>query len=1014
MGLTEKARGRAARPARDAGFTLIEALVAMLITAVVGASFMMALRVAQRDAHALPDRAAQWNATLDVQQALIRDVGRGSRIEVAEDQHLTIYGVYEQTADTTDDLRCIKRDYVVDPTAQTLSVTTTWLGSAKCVTTGAEESKTELLLSYYTGTHTFTYKGESGRTKTTPVEDLASIKLVHWDLETHLPGLIEPQTLGSSQAFEGRAEVTGCAEGTDCAIESVSAPVLELNTAVEGYDQPSVRWSNTSSVTTGYAVYRTVWTTGAASDSKLRLVAQIANPATTTWTDTTLTAGQTASYVVAALDAAGREAMSNSVVTGLRPGKAAAPTATGSTTSIAVTWAAVSGATSYDVYRDGSLVRTGLTNRTFTDSTAAYGWGSSGYGHDHPYRVVAVNTWEQRWTTGIRGSDVAPLGTNVSASFQMKGARAYSSLSAGAVTAPLTPDVTADPNANASNSITWTPSTSWTGNGGTPATSRTITWDLQGRETSEGWADLTSRNASATTYTHTGRTLGDRTLYRARSCNDSGCSPWSDGTANALQRPPVPGCTVTDLTTRQAKVTVVPADMASYATEYDATGGTAAPGNAVTWTGGALQTEKTADKLRADKDQDFKVRTRNASSAFGGWSDWGPCTTKTTQALWMTTTGRAEWVGTLAQTTRTISVKVTSGNATVRTPTLARRDGSTPLAGEDSGAGRACNPASTTQCTADNTWYWDPLADNKTYRVTATVTDGVNDLTDTLDVATVVIDDPIASTDSITTRSVRVSFTAGNGLAAESSIKFGFTTYTGVRAQTIDPLADNSSFSWTATNSDGFNNAWVSGSTSTSRLPTPGVPACVATVVDDTAPGSVRVSGGDQVKLGSSGTVYNGTQTFNNLTAGSYTGYARNFNTDGYNTNFSGFDACPTVTIKSPPPPVPSAPGCTSSAQYAGGPGVTMAIVNFCSVNGASSYEAQIQTWNKPGGLASGWGGDQSRGSLNSPYDTSNGTNYTFTTGIGQTVVSKFQWRVRSVGPSGTSGWAYGPVVDVP
>ncbi|GEM_PF-616633 len=914
MGLYESAPGRATRDSRrvDAGWTLIEVLVTMLVLSIITAAILGTVMWARRQAHDAPNRTHQWNAMLDTQEQLLRDVGRGSRIELADAQHFVVYGQYEIRNDGTQAPRCIRREYVADTTAQTLSVTTTWLGGPKCETTGAEESRTEVLLEHYTGESTFAYTTADTHVKTTPVTDLASIATVRWNLVTHLPGLMNPQELASAQAWTGRATTWGT--GTPDPRADATAPVLQLVTPVEGFDQPVLQWTDTSpAVTTGMAIWRASRVTGSADEGDLVLVATIPDPAAvTTWTDADLPRGTIASYVVAMSTTAGSGPMSNPVITGIRPVKAGTPTATGAATSIQVTWPATVGATSYDLYRDDVLIATGLTARTFTDGPGAHAWTGTGYGHDHKYRVVAVNTWEQVWTTGTRGTSL-PLGKTASQTYQGRGARALSNASNAAYTAPPAPSLTAAATLAASNTVTWTPSTAWVGAGGTVATTRSRGWMLEAHETGDAYSSAFSgeRAASSPSFTHSGRTKGDQTWYRARSCNASGCSPYSSA-ASVLQRPATPTCTVDDVTTRSAVVTVVPQASTYAHTGYDADGGTVASGYTLNWTG--TSRVMTVDKLRHGTSQAFRVRVQNA----GGWSDWGACPTVTTPSVQLSLSAAPSNIGSRAHETRTIVAKATSSNATVRTPSIARTSGNPAKTGEASGSMVACVAESTLLCTAADSWRADPLVDGLAYTVTGRATDGVNVTEKLATASTTAQTAPVITVSTRTTRRIAASFSS-NGLASESSIALSGTGTTSGKSGSWDPLVDGKSYTVQATSSDGFNVTTGSLATSTPTLPRPGAATCVATLTDAVAPGALTVSGGDQVRLGTGGTVYSGPRSYASLSAGTYVGYARNTNSDGYNEYTSAWDACPAKTVTAPFTPSgwgTTAPGCPAIQVY--------------------------------------------------------------------------------------------------
>ena len=139
--------------------------------------------------------------------------------------------------------------------------------------------------------------------------------------------------------------------------EPPSAPT-NLTAAANG-SNVNLTW-NIVNDATSYNVYR---------DSSL-----IASPTTTTFTDTALADG-TYLYEVSAVDDAGESTSKVSVSATVNNVPPAAPTnltASVNTNSVNLSWNTVADATSYNVYRDGSLIAS-PTNNAFTDTALADG-----------------------------------------------------------------------------------------------------------------------------------------------------------------------------------------------------------------------------------------------------------------------------------------------------------------------------------------------------------------------------------------------------------------------------------------------------------------------------------------------------------------------------------------------------------------------------------------------------------------------------------------------------------------
>ncbi|GAA3816361.1 hypothetical protein [Cellulomonas soli] len=768
-----------ARTARDdGGFGLAELVVVCALVGVlvaIGGALMHRVNGQQHEAQ---ERVEVTTGIDDASGQLLRDVNDAISIRQATAQSLTLAVVRDGS--------CNIRAYTADSTAQTLTVVTTFYEGAAC--SGASEDREQVLLQRYTAPATFTYWGESDEIPIpAPVEDVRNITRVQWGLAAapYADRTAPDVTLMSSAFFDGRGESSG--SGTPEL--QAKRPLLTVTTVVPGRDAPTITWTDPSpTLTAGWVVTRAREPEG----SKPGTFLAIAWPAKSTlnFTDTSLQPGERASFVIYAILTDGSSGpSSNSVDTGLRPPPVTGVTATGQATSIKVDWAASSGATGYDVYRDGFLIANVGAVTSYTDALT--------FGHSHDYVLVPTNRWEQQLTTGTESGRV-PLGDAITKAYT-GGVRLASAVTAaaGAFTAPAAPTITATPNADWTNTVTRTYAP-WVGTGPTSkAGARDRGWETQVATLTGAFTDLWAE-ATAASQTQSARPAGATTRYQARTCNAVGCGPYSTP-VSALQRPPAPGsCTTAGASTRGMQVTVNPAVMESAATGYRVAGGIGTP------VGGAAQsgTVFNIDQLTHSSLHTFTASTQNGSPAGGGWSDTTAC----------------------QGTTAVLGVAIT----------------------------------------------------------------GV----------------------SSTTRSVSASMSVTNGNASSLTLE-GVRTDQNVGSASWDPLADGSDFTVTARNTDGWNNVLDQRAISTQVLAAPSAPTCTVTVVDADAPGSITVSGGDQVRLGSGGGVLSSPHTYGSLDAGTFVGYARRVTSDGYNSANSAWDGCPTVTISDPyPTPWGERAGC--------------------------------------------------------------------------------------------------------
>jgi type II secretory pathway pseudopilin PulG len=807
----------------DAGISLVELLVVMILMGVLSTLVVSVVMWATRATTSEVRNSDLWSNMQDASTQLVRDVNDASTITAATPNTLTALVVRNNL--------CQERAWVADTTALRLVVTTKFYAQADC--TGPSSTKVTRFIgnnavgtdtvgtnpSRYLATSTFVFYGSTDAAALADPVDPDRVSRVEWTLLAQADTGYRQQTLMSGAAFTGRGEVkTGAGPievaskptlclalrtGSDACPASVLVPsVTLLDTGkVEGRDAPVLAWQDASpTLTLGWSVYRIANPDGtlAGSGTTWKQVGYIPDPARTWWADTAaystdpLPAGDTAQYIVAAVTAAGVGPTSNQVKTGLRP---AAPTvtATGALTSIAVTWPAVTGATGFDVYRDG-LLADRITNAGTLTWTDKYGtdtptqdlWAAAvpatdtGYGHSHNYRVVATNKWEDHLTSGIDFSTTIdenvnrlPLAANITTATYTGGVRLASPVTAaaGAFTAPAAPTITATPNTNWSNTVTLTKYAAWVGTGPTSKASvaRDRGWVTQ-QATLTGTFGALWAETTAASQVQASRPAGATTRYQAQTCNAIGCSPWSTA-ATALQRPPTPAsCTPSAITTRSMTVTVNPAPEEAAYTGYNLVGGTGSP----TGTGTSASNTFWVDQLTHATLDTFTAKTQNASPAGSGWSEPTTCQ-GTTLTLGVAITAASS-------STRSINATMATGNGNSSSFTLE-------------------NVRTDNNVTTDS---WDPLTDGTGFTLTARNSDGYNNVVTQLAVATQLLT-AVAPTCSIsgggTAPTGTVTINASGG--SSGGYEYSPSHYrTGLGAGT---WTDGSA---RAANSDGYNTSW--------------------------------------------------------------------------------------------------------------------------------------------------------------------------------------------------------------
>ncbi|MGO8673184.1 MAG: choice-of-anchor tandem repeat GloVer-containing protein, partial [Capsulimonadaceae bacterium] len=278
-------------------------------------------------------------------------------------------------------------------------------------------------------------------------------------------------------------------------VPSPPAPPTEL-TAVAGNAEVFLTWASSIGATS-YNVYRGT-TSGAESATA------IATGVTTTgYTNTGLANGTTFFYKVAALNSVGTSGKSNEAFaepSSLIPLAPAGLTATPGDNQVALSWTAVTGATSYNVYRgtasggEGSTPIGTPTGSTYTDTGLTNGT-------EYFYTVRAVNA----------------SGTSVPSN------------EASATPNPPVPAAPAGLTATAGNALV---ALSWTASTG--ATSYNV---YRGTATgAEGSTPIGT--ATTTSYTDIALTNGDKYFYKVSAVNTAGTSGLSNE-ASATPEPPI-------------------------------------------------------------------------------------------------------------------------------------------------------------------------------------------------------------------------------------------------------------------------------------------------------------------------------------------------------------------------------------------------------------------------------------------------------------------------------------------
>jgi fibronectin type 3 domain-containing protein len=179
---------------------------------------------------------------------------------------------------------------------------------------------------------------------------------------------------------------------TLAAVPAPTAPAAPSGlSATGGAKQETISWTPVS----GAASYNLYWsTTPGVTTSTGTRIAAVSSP----YVQTNLTAGTTYYYVVTAVNSVGESAASaqaSAATNAAPPALPSAPTgvsATGGANQVSVSWAAVSGATSYNLYWSTSAGVTTASGTKIAGATSPYLQTGLAAGTSYFYVVTAVNS----------------------------------------------------------------------------------------------------------------------------------------------------------------------------------------------------------------------------------------------------------------------------------------------------------------------------------------------------------------------------------------------------------------------------------------------------------------------------------------------------------------------------------------------------------------------------------------------------------------------------------------------
>jgi fibronectin type 3 domain-containing protein len=266
-------------------------------------------------------------------------------------------------------------------------------------------------------------------------------------------------------------------------------PGIPANVTVSAATATSITLSWTSVTgATGYYIYRSAAAEG--------VYTQVGSSATTSYTNTELSADESYYYKVAAYNTGGTGARSASVsAKTLLATPTGVTAAAASTSSITVSWTLVTGAADYYIYRSASAG--GTYAQVGTSTSASYTNTGLSSGTTYYYKVAAHNTG----------------GTSAQSAY------VFATTTASAPSAPAT--VTANTASATSISLSWTAVTGATG------------YYIYRSTSGEGTYTLVGSSTSAS-YTNTGLTSGAGYFYMVSAYNSGGESYMSSATAFAV------------------------------------------------------------------------------------------------------------------------------------------------------------------------------------------------------------------------------------------------------------------------------------------------------------------------------------------------------------------------------------------------------------------------------------------------------------------------------------------------